>query len=330
MAAPYLALAEPLSQKSAPASGRYNRKALALVALLSCVVGVALWTQLAGGEQSSSTIDMIAGPVGTQPSMLMSPRMQSASVSNFMSPMRDQPLASHVTRATQLQMDPPIWNPFVKKGHSKHENSYSNWAEEYRAVLNSGLKPLDSFEAEKMIEDQGAVVVDVRPDFHFQKFGIENAISLPLFRAVAGNSMKDHMKRAMGASLAVTSTERNPDFATQAYKLLPRDKPIIIACDRGGRLDMDYEEAAKVEVSPMVKMINSWTTPLMPKTSTKDFDRHPNRYTTSLKAAYELSKLGFTNLYYLEEGMKQWERDGLPLLGAVIDDGNSREDVYAP
>merc|ERR1711904_37742 len=106
MAAPYPALAEPLSQKSAPTSGRYNRKALALVALLSCVVGVALWTQLAGGEQQPS-IDMISGltqPVigARPPSMPTSWRpMQSANVPQFMSPTQLQGTSIQYNLRTQ-------------------------------------------------------------------------------------------------------------------------------------------------------------------------------------------------------------------------------------
>lgn len=91
MTGPYLALSEPLSQETAPSSSRYNRKALALVALLSCMGGVALWTQLAKDEQQTSTMDMIAGVpqpvIGARPSMPMfSHPMQSAYVPQFMAP----------------------------------------------------------------------------------------------------------------------------------------------------------------------------------------------------------------------------------------------------
>eukprot|EP00746_Dinoflagellata_sp_MGD_P163315 gnl/MRDRNA2_/MRDRNA2_91281_c0_seq1.p1 gnl/MRDRNA2_/MRDRNA2_91281_c0~~gnl/MRDRNA2_/MRDRNA2_91281_c0_seq1.p1 ORF type:complete len:268 (+),score=63.83 gnl/MRDRNA2_/MRDRNA2_91281_c0_seq1:77-805(+) len=93
MTAPYLSLSEPLSQEG---SGRYNRKALVLLALLSGFCGVALWNQLAGGEQQLSAIAMsaFAQPVkasqmqklGARPLMPMSSRpMQSQ---QFLKPLR--------------------------------------------------------------------------------------------------------------------------------------------------------------------------------------------------------------------------------------------------
>jgi len=205
------------------------------------------------------------------------------------------------------------WNPFVMK-KSKSKDSYADWAAQYRSLVSNGLQPLTALEAEEMVQDKGAVFVDVRPEWTFNKFQIEDSINVPLFQKVQGNSMKDAVKRGLTSALAVDATERNPNFAAMAKERLPRDKPIIIACDRGGILDTTYEDQAKVETSAMVKLVNSWTTPLMPHSGTKDFDRYPNRYTLSLKAAYELYQAGFTNLYFLEGGMRKWEEEGLPLV----------------
>merc|ERR1719236_176143 len=126
----YLALSEPLSQETAPSS---SRKVLAFVALLSCVGGVALWTQLASGEQSS-TIDMIAGltqpAIGARPSLPMSRPMQSAGVSQFMSPTRALP-AQAMPSAQSMQ----AYSPYDGK---KYETL-------------SYLPPMDNTQIEKQI-----------------------------------------------------------------------------------------------------------------------------------------------------------------------------------
>jgi len=65
MAAPYLALTEPVSQESA-CNGRYNRKVLVVVALASGLGSVLLLNQLARGEQQSSTTAMYTLPTMQQ------------------------------------------------------------------------------------------------------------------------------------------------------------------------------------------------------------------------------------------------------------------------
>jgi len=233
---------------------------------------------------------------------------------------------THIARAASAPgpvksiFDPSnSWNPFVMKRSAEKKDSYSSWGAQYRSLINSGLKSLSPLEAEEMVKDKGAVVLDARPEYKWDKFTIEDSINVPLFQRVQGHGMTDHLKRGVTGAMAVEATERNPNFAAMAKERLPHDKPIIIVCDRGGKLDTSYEEAAKVEVPPMVKLVNSMTTPLMPKTGTKDFDRYPNRYTTSLKAAYELYQAGFTNLYFVDGGMQNWEEEGLPLVGGFED-----------
>jgi rhodanese-related sulfurtransferase len=220
------------------------------------------------------------------------------------------------------------WNPFkgwsnkVKKSSGKQKDSYADWATHYRSLISNGLKPLTPSEADDMVRDQGAVFVDVRPEYKFKEFKLEDSINVPLFQKVQGHAMKDNIKRGLTGALQVTATERNPNFAAMAREQLPSDKPIIIACDRGGKLDTTYEDFAPVDVPPMVKLVNSMTTPLMP--GRKDFDaidRYPNRYTMSLKAAYELYQAGFTNLYFLEGGMRNWEESGLPLVAGADSEG---------
>merc|ERR1712139_553877 len=66
---------------------------------------------------------------------------------------------------------------------------------------------------------------------------MEGAVSVPLFRKVAGDSMFDNVKRLGMGMMAMEARERNPDFAAMALERLPRNTPIIVACDRGGSLE---------------------------------------------------------------------------------------------
>jgi len=92
--------------------------------------------------------------------------------------------------------------------------------------------------------------------------------------------------------------ERNPEFRKLALERLSRDKnkPIIIVCNRGGELTRTYKNYKTGEVLPL----------------TGDQMHMPMKYTPSLKAAYELYKLGFTQLYILEGGLNEWKARGLP------------------
>lgn len=93
MTAPYLQLSESLSQETG--SGRYNRKALVLLAVLGSFSGVALWNHFAGGEQVS-TIAMSSLLSGARPSMFGRPvmqPMQPTSARGFLQPVRAEAVA---------------------------------------------------------------------------------------------------------------------------------------------------------------------------------------------------------------------------------------------
>eukprot|EP00746_Dinoflagellata_sp_MGD_P079481 gnl/MRDRNA2_/MRDRNA2_31785_c0_seq1.p1 gnl/MRDRNA2_/MRDRNA2_31785_c0~~gnl/MRDRNA2_/MRDRNA2_31785_c0_seq1.p1 ORF type:complete len:321 (+),score=51.89 gnl/MRDRNA2_/MRDRNA2_31785_c0_seq1:122-1084(+) len=180
--------------------------------------------------------------------------------------------------------------------------AYRDWPTAYQSLLDRGLKSIPPAQALRMMETKGAWLVDVRPaDSTWEKLPLgpfksattitymsgsaKGAYNVPLFRQIQGWSMFDIIKRMNAYMFLVEPTERNPEFSDLASNL-PKDKPIIIACNRGGSLEHGLTKA---------------------KMNT------PGRYSSSLKAAYELYRLGFNNLYVLDGGIQRWEKEGYPM-----------------
>lgn len=172
--------------------------------------------------------------------------------------------------------------------------AFREWPLQYKSLVDRGLQCIPSDVAVKMVEEEGAVFVDLRPSKKFEEETIEGAINVPLFQPVTGGTMFDQMKRAVTGLAGVQGAERNPDFEKLAAEKLPRDKPLIIFCDRGGKLEMPDDKGRKGKGEEYGKF-STFT----------DSDR----YTLSLKAAYELFEAGFTKLYYLKGGLVQWRLD---------------------
>merc|ERR1740138_2044173 len=113
-------------------------------------------------------------------------------------------------------------------------------------------------------------------------------MNVPLFQKVVGMSPFDNARRGMMSFFGMEATERNPNLEKMALELLPKGKPIIIFCNRGGTIDKSV--------------------------ITRDEFQKPMYTSRSLKAAYELYQCGFSKLYFLEGGIEQWESDGLPMM----------------
>eukprot|EP00746_Dinoflagellata_sp_MGD_P003916 gnl/MRDRNA2_/MRDRNA2_107577_c0_seq1.p1 gnl/MRDRNA2_/MRDRNA2_107577_c0~~gnl/MRDRNA2_/MRDRNA2_107577_c0_seq1.p1 ORF type:complete len:308 (-),score=54.90 gnl/MRDRNA2_/MRDRNA2_107577_c0_seq1:181-1104(-) len=181
--------------------------------------------------------------------------------------------------------------------------SYKDWPVAYMSLLDKGLKVVSPEEALTMMEKKDAVLADVRQAVSiwdsmnmgpfqsgtlatYKSGTAEGSVNVPLFRQIQGTSLFDILKRLNAYMFIIEPTERNPDFVDMALEKLPKNKPIILACNRGGLLDGRDLPKAKLNV--------------------------PMRYTSSLKAAFELYRAGFKDLYLLDGGIKRWEDEGLP------------------
>lgn len=177
------------------------------------------------------------------------------------------------------------WNPLRDKREVVHDpkvegNKHHTWKLVYANLLERNLTSLNGLQALEMMQDQGAVLVDVRHASAFQKETIEGAINVPMFRPVQGNTLWHNAKRFTTGFMGLEAREHNPDFAALAAKL-PRDKPIILTCDRGGIL------TSQADMSASFGDANSLA-----------------RYTLSLKAAYEFYEMGFKKVYFLQGGVQ--------------------------
>jgi len=151
-------------------------------------------------------------------------------------------------------------------------------------------------EALKLVKEDGAVIVDVRTEADFKKTAAKGAIHIPLFRPVTGNSFEDSKKNFMSLlTKGGPANEKNVDFGKLALERLPRDKPILIICTRGGTLDLE-----RYDPSDAQRMVGQKGPQI-----TNDGDQ----YTSSIMAAFELFENGFTNVYALQGGIRKWPGD---------------------
>lgn len=163
------------------------------------------------------------------------------------------------------------------------------WPLVYKTLVDSGVKALTREEVLHKVRTKGAVLVDVRQENAFQEETMEGAINLPFFRPKSGSSFNDNLQKLTAFVLGVKPTERNPNFLN-LVKELPRDKDIIIACDRGGTLTGDRRNSFGT-----VKVYSD-----------------TDQYTLSLKAAYEVYQLGFRKIYFLTGGFNNWVANNFP------------------
>ena len=187
------------------------------------------------------------------------------------------------------------WEGSMVVGGASGE-AYAPWPLVHTALQAGGL---ESVEPERALELQskGATIVDIRTADKYAKKHIAGSVNVPLFRPVQGRSPADNAKRLAMAFFQMTATERNSDFAAEALEALPKNKPVVVACDIGGTLEVTIE---KKRGGKVVKAF-------------EDKERVFGRESRSLKACYELKKAGFSKLYHLKDGQHMWEYKGLPM-----------------
>jgi rhodanese-related sulfurtransferase len=179
---------------------------------------------------------------------------------------------------------------------------YRDWREgiAQSRLAKQGLSPISPERALKMVNDDEAIMVDVRPETGRGKPAYakpQGAVSVPLFREVPGNSPINIMKRVVtGVALGKAAQERNPDFMPNLQEKmtalsLDDSRTVIVACNRGGTTDF-------IKSSLM----------------------NPSCYTQSLVAAEELYEAGFKKVRILQGGVGEWEKQGLPMA-----DGNEND-----
>lgn len=187
------------------------------------------------------------------------------------------------------------WESGMVVGGASGE-AYAPWPLVHTALRAGGLESVEPERALKL-QASGAAILDIRTADKYAKKHIAGAVNVPLFRPVQGRTAADNAKRLAMALFSMTATERNSEFAAEALAAVPKDKPVVVACDIGGTLEVTIE---KKRGGKVVKAF-------------EDKERVFGRESRSLKACYELKKAGFSQLYHLKDGQHMWEYQGLPM-----------------
>jgi rhodanese-related sulfurtransferase len=170
---------------------------------------------------------------------------------------------------------------------------YLVWPAVHSYLKRKRLQTISTQEAYNLVNKGKAVLLDVREERYFNRQHAEGAINVGLFREVQGRSTLENIKRIAMAGLAMTATERNPNFREEALQTLPKNKTIITMCGLGGTLETKTKPRE-----------------LSGKVFDKDPDRAFGRESRSLKACYELFEAGFKNVLHMDGGFPQWRYDG--------------------
>lgn len=183
-------------------------------------------------------------------------------------------------------------------------STHKEWPQAYDKLLARGLTQVSPQQAFRWAQKGEALIVDVRMDESIwdtiqlgpfssgtlatAKSGTpEGAVNVPYFRSIEGNSMFDILKKMNAYMFIMEPTERNPNFKELALKTLPKNKKLILTCNRGGDLQHGLHNRDKLG---------------------------PGRYTSSLKAAHDLYNLGYDKLYIMDGGVREWGEEGLPMI----------------
>jgi len=190
-----------------------------------------------------------------------------------------------------------FYNPTVTTAGG---DEYIVWPVMHMWLTKNKLRSLPQEEALKMAKSGKAKFLDIRLAEDFAKEHIEGALNAPLFRVIPNDTGRlfDTIKRIAMAGIAMKATERNPDFLSEAERVLgSRNTPVIVYCPPGGTMETKIT-GVKVKNYP---------------DGFADKDRSFGRESRSLKACYELMSAGFKNVYHLEGGMSKWRYDGRPM-----------------
>eukprot|EP00899_Mesostigma_viride_P007201 jgi/Mesvir1/16482/Mv10040-RA.1 len=114
---------------------------------------------------------------------------------------------------------------------------------------------------------------------------IANSVNIPLFQTIQGLTMWRWMRRAAFTYImgVLNGQEVRPTFSAEVEAAIPnKATPIALLCDSGGNLDANV-------------------------------NRKFGLMSRSLQAAFYLKLAGYTNLYYIKGGFRDYVREDLPV-----------------
>lgn len=134
----------------------------------------------------------------------------------------------------------------VARAAANSANDMARWQQQVRdgSVANVSVK-----QAVDLMQ-QGWVLLDVRPPGEVDKVAINGAVNVPLFVEDPSTSFSTAMKKFAAVStggwwLGGTHMIPNNDFLAQVQAQVPKDKGIIIGCQKGLRSLAGAEQLAR-------------------------------------------------------------------------------------
>lgn len=160
------------------------------------------------------------------------------------------------------------------------------WRTKRETLKKNNLRAVKPRDARRMQQEEGYVILDVRPQGEYAEVHAEGALNAQLYRLIKEWTPWDIARRAGFAFFGIFSgTEENPEFLSEVKALgLDKKSKIILGCQSGGTM--------------------------RPSPSLAD-----GQQSRSLIAAYVLALEGFKNLVHLDGGFRTWFKEDLPVEG---------------
>ncbi|CAI9762504.1 unnamed protein product [Fraxinus pennsylvanica] len=172
-----------------------------------------------------------------------------------------------------------IQNAATKSAKSPAEEE---WKIKRQFLLEKRVRSVDAKEALRLQKENNFVILDVRPEAEFKEAHPPGAINVQIYRLIKEWTAWDIARRAAFAFFGIFSgTEENPEFIQSVESKIDKSAKIIVACTAGGTMKPSQN---------------------LPE----------GQQSRSLIAAYLLVLNGYTNVYHLEGGLYNWNKEDLP------------------
>ncbi|CAN6463785.1 unnamed protein product [Victoria cruziana] len=156
------------------------------------------------------------------------------------------------------------------------------WKIKRELLLKKKVRSVDVKEALRLQQENGFVILDVRPEAEFKEAHPPGAINVQIYRLIKEWTAWDIARRAAFAFFGIfAGTEENPEFMKDMESKIEKSAKIIVACSSGGTMRPSQN---------------------LPE----------GQQSRSLIAAYLLILNGYENVFHLEGGLYTWFKEGLP------------------
>ncbi|KAF6254465.1 Rhodanese-like domain-containing protein [Scenedesmus sp. NREL 46B-D3] len=162
----------------------------------------------------------------------------------------------------------------VRSSSTKQQEAELRWTQQVKdgVVMNVSNKS-----AGEMMQ-QGWALLDIRPPGETQKVGIVGAVTVPLYVEDPSNSFASLLKKSAtigtgGWWLGGTHMIPNDDFLAQVQAQIPKDTPVVVACQKGLRSLAAAEQLSRAGYSKLAWINGGFDTARpgdLPTTNDKD------------------------------------------------------------